>query len=190
MIDPKSAGLTLKQLADLHHMTAEELLNILNDPAPKAIGFSGRYNFADALEIEIARQMSDKAGVPLNEAFRLSMYTMAVQSFLSHRSVTSGSLVDFWFAVAASRNTWGSAPRGMWPVTGFGAREYWAEMHYTGSLVVIMEEITQSIGRDQAHYPDSDPARIVMCNISAADRRLRKRAAELVIELDCAPSIP
>lgn len=184
MTDPKGAALTLKQLAELHQMTTGDLLNIWNDPAPKAISFNSRYDLPAALEIEIARQMSDNSGIPLNEALRLSMYTMAVQSYFAQKSAGSGSSQDFWFAVTASRNTWGSAPRGMWPVTSFGPKEYWAEMHYSGSLGTIMGEISESVGRDQVQYPDSDPARIVMCNVSAADRRLRKRAAELGIELN------
>ncbi|MGL3106683.1 hypothetical protein [Bradyrhizobium sp. BR 1432] len=184
MTNARGGGLTLKQLADLHQMTAENMLTVLNDPAPKATGFKKRFDFADALEVEIARQMSDNSGVPMNEAFRLSMYTMAAQSFLAYEAAGNGSSQDFWFAVTASRNTWGSAPRGSWPLTGFGPKEYWAEMHYIGSLGTIMGEISESIGRDQVQYPDSDPARITMCNVSAADRRLRKRAAELGIELN------
>lgn len=183
MTTPKGAGLTPDQMAELHRMTVAELRDLGDDTSPTALdGFKHRFDFADALEIEIARQMSDKDGVPLREALRLSAYTMAVNYYLAHKEA-GGASEDFWLAVTASRNTWGSAPRGAWPVTGFGPGEYWSEMHYTGSLGTIVGEISESIGRDQAQYPDSDPARIFMCNVSAADRRLRKRAADLGIEL-------
>lgn len=183
MTDQKGVGLTLEQLADLHQMTTENMLSVLNHPSPKSIGLKSRFEYDDALELEIARQMSDNFGVPMNEALRLSMYTMAVQTYIARCDRGSGSQQDFWLAVVGSRNTWGSAPRGTWPETGFGPKEYWAEMHYTGSLGEVMGEISAMIGRDQVQYPDSDPARIIMCNVSAAQRRLRKRAVETSIKL-------
>jgi hypothetical protein len=185
MTDSKGVGLTLKQLADLHQAAATDLSDIFGDHSElKAIdAFKHRFDFPDALEIEIARQMSDKAGVPINEAFRLSMYTNAIPTYLACKNSDQGSRQDFWLAVVASRNTWVSEPRGSCPVTGFGLKEYWAEMHYTGSLGTIMGEISESIGRDQVLHPDADPARIFMANVSAADRRLRKRAAELGIKI-------
>ena len=184
MTSPKDTGLTLRQLAYLHQMTVPEMDRLISAPAPKAIDFfKGNFTSSDALEIEIARQMSDNDGIPLNEALRLSLYASAVKSYVTQQAAVS-SPHDFWFAVMASRNTWGTAPRGSWPITGFGSNEYWAEMHYSGSLGAIMGEISEWIGRDQANHPDSDPSRIVMCNVSAADRRLRKRAVELGIELD------
>lgn len=185
MTGATGAGLTHKQLAELHQTTTDNLLAILGNPGPTVIDpFKTRFNFSDALELEIARTLSDKDGLPLSEALRLSAYTMAVDSYLAGQQSSNGAGQDFWLAVTASRNTWGSAPRGMTPVTSFGPGEYWAEMHYIGSLGTIMGEISESIGRDQVQYPDSDPARIFMCNVSAADRRLRKRAADLGIDLN------
>lgn len=181
MTNQKGVGVTLKQLADLHQTTAVSMRAMLDDSSgPKTIApFERFFDFSDALEIEVARQMNDNSGVPLHEAFRLCVYTTAVKSYLAHKVSDQYLNQDYWLAVTAARNTWGSAPRGSWPITGFGPKEYWSEMHYTGTLGTIMGDITESIGRDQVHYPDSDPARIVMCNVSAADRRLRKRADEL-----------
>lgn len=185
MTNPKGGGLTLKQLADLHQVSAAEMRKILSEPSPMAIAaFKRDFDFSDALEIEIARQMSDNAGVPLGEALRLSAYATAVNCYFAQKKSDAGSRQDFWLAVTASRNTRGSEARGSLPVTGFGPGEYWAEMHYTGSFGAIMGEISESIGRDQILHPDSDPARIFMANVSAAERRLRKRAVDLGIDLN------
>ncbi len=183
MTNPKGGSLALQQLAELSQMTVEDVLRIVSDDSltPKPVQFARLFSFSDALEIEIARQMNDNNGVPLNEAFRLSVYTAALASYGVHN--TSGSSQDFWMAVAASRNTWGTEPRGIWPITGFGPKEYWAELHFTGALGAITSEISEWIGRDRVQHPDSDPARIIMCNVSAADRRLRKRAADLGLKI-------
>src|SRR5690349_16053009 len=77
MTTPKGTGLALKQLAELSQTTTADIQDMLSDHSePKAVGAfkHRRFDFADALEIEIARQMSDKAGLPINEAFRLSVY--------------------------------------------------------------------------------------------------------------------
>ena len=153
--------------------------SILSDySTPQTIDpFKERFRFADALEIEVARQLHDDFGVPLTEGLRLAAYTMAVRSFLDAQSADSSS--DFWLAVTSTCNTWGNEPPGSWPITGFGPKEYWAEMHYVGSLGAIMGDILLSFGQDQVSYPDFYPARIVMTNVSAAYRRLRKRAHPL-----------
>ncbi|MBN8976329.1 MAG: hypothetical protein J0I08_07615 [Rhizobiales bacterium] len=176
-------GCTVKDLAKLAQMTVEQMQVVLRDhTSPSTISpLKRRFTYAVALEIEVARQLSDNSGVPISEALRLGVYTMAVQGYVNGASAnTSG---DFWMAVVASRNTWGKEPRGSWPVTGFGPKEYWAELHFSGSLGAIAGEISEWIGRDQINHPDSDPARIVMANVSAADRRLRKRATELGIKV-------
>lgn len=176
-------GRTVKDFAKLAQMTVEQTQAVLRDhTSPSTIAaLKRRFSYADALEIEVARQLSDNSGVPINEALRLGVYAMAVQAYLDGGSAETRG--DFWMAVVASRNTWGKSPRGSWPVTGFGPKEYWAELHFTGSLGAITGEISEWIGRDQANHPDSDPARIVMANVSTADRRLRKRAAELGIAI-------
>jgi hypothetical protein len=64
-------------------------------------------------------------------------------------------------------------------VTTFGALEYWSSAHFSGGLSDINRDITDYISRDKRDHPDSDPARIILTNVSVADRRLRKRAASL-----------
>jgi hypothetical protein len=185
--DPKviaKGGLALKQFATLNQMTVEAMRSMINShemilPFDR---FKREFTYLDALEIEVARQLADKDGVPLTEAVQLTSYTSAVGHY-AQRSYNGTGAPDFWLAVTASRNTWGDHPRGSWPVTGFGPNEYWAELHFTGSFGEVTGEIAIWIGRDQVQHPDSDPARIILANVSAADRRLRKRAAELGIEL-------
>ena len=184
MTDPKGVGLTLKHMASLHQMSVAELRKLLDEPVPMAISaFKKHFSYADALEIEVARQMSDHFGIPIQEALRLSCYAAALKEYSERAQTASGRSQDFWFAVAASRNSRGSSQIGTVPVTRFGPKEYWAEEHYTGTLGAVVGAISEAIGRDQCLHPDSDPARIFMTNISAADRRLCKRAAEMGLDL-------
>lgn len=177
-------SITLKQFAALSQISVEAMRSLIksHEMLLPFDSFKREFTYRDALAIEIARQLSDKDGLPLAEAIRLVSYTMAVECygmFPEHNVIAP----DFWLAVTGSRNTWGTAPRGSWPVTGFGPKEYWAEMHFTGSLGEVTGEIAVWIGRDQIQHPDSDPARIILANISAADRRLHKRAADMGIAI-------
>lgn len=186
-------GLSLQQFADLNQMSVEDMPSLINSheilfsftlPQESRLlhSFKREFTFSDALAVEVARQLADKDGVPLTEAFRLIAYTNAIENYAA-RSYNGNGAPDFWLAVTGSRNTWGASRRGSVPVTGFGPKEYWAELHFTGSFGEVTGEIAIWIGRDQVQHPDSDPARIILANVSAADRRLRKRAAELGIEL-------
>jgi len=175
-------SLTLKQFADINQMSVENMRALIknHEMLLPFDSFKREFAYGDALAIEVARQLADKDGVPLAEAVRLTSYTSAVDHYMA-RPYNGTGATDFWLAVTGSRNTWGDLPRGSWPVTGFGPKEYWAELHFTGSLGEITGEIATWIGRDQVQHPDSDPARIIFANVSAADRRLRKRAADLGI---------
>jgi hypothetical protein len=177
-------GLALKQFAALNQLSVEDMRSLINSHEMLLPFDSFKLEFAyrDALAIEVARQLADKDGVPLAEAVRLTSYTSAIEHY-TQCSYNGTGAPDFWLAVTASRNTWGDEPRGSWPVTGFGPKEYWAELHFTGSLGEVTGEIAIWIGRDQVQHPDSDPARIILANVSAADRRLRKRAADLGIAI-------
>ncbi len=141
-----------------------------------------RFTYTQALAVEVARQWSDQNGLPLRWALHLIACTDGIQKFAELCRQTRYPS-DFWIAVLSARNTWGSAPRGTWPVAGFGKAEFWADNHFTGTLGSVAGEMSEWIGRDKFQYPDSDPARIFMCNVSAADRRLRKRAAEMNITI-------
>lgn len=175
---------TLKQFAELNQMSVEDMRTLIENhkmllPFDR---FKREFAYGDALAIEVARQLSDKDGVPIAEACRLVTYTIAVDNY-AVRSYNGTGAPDFWLAVTGSRNSWGASRRGSVPVTSFGPGEYWAELHFTGSFGEVTGEIATWIGRDQVQYPDSDPARIIFANVSAADRRLRKRAADLGIDL-------
>lgn len=189
MIDP-AKGIALDALARLHQTTAADLraLIVVPDPdldnMPNAslagdldLLFANRYDYAAALSIEIARQLHDDKGLPLSEGLRLASYTGAVRLFLdrSHDE-------DFWVAIVGSRNEWGKEPRGAWPVGTFGPAEFWSTMHFAGSFHYIASEIATWMRADAREY-GSVPARIFMANVSTADRRLRKRAADLGIKI-------
>lgn len=186
-------SLALKQFAELNQMSVEDMRSLIRNheilfvytslqEGQSPHSSNRKFSLPDALAIEVARTLSDKDGVPLVEAFRLIVYTMAVEHYIA-RSYNGTGAPDFWLAVTASRNTWGASQRGSVPVTSFGPKEYWAELHFTGSFGEVTGEIATWIGRDQVQHPDSDPARIIFANVSAADRRLRKRAADLGIDL-------
>lgn len=144
------------------------------------------YTYADALAVEIARQLHDNSGVPMLEALRIVAYTGAVPRFFEHAAKQphlAKAVTDFWAAITSARNTWGKTPRGKTPVTSFGPGEYWATMHFAGSFDHVAQQIKVSMAKEGIDYPDSDTARIFWVNASAADRRLRKRAADLQIDL-------
>jgi hypothetical protein len=153
-----------------------------NMPSPYLDGdadllWRGRYPYAAALGIEVARQLHDDSGVPLAEGLRISSYTGAVRGFFGHSGAD-----DFWIAIVAARNDWGDGPRGTWPVTGFGPQEFWSTMHFAGTFDQVIAAIKDWMTGDASEYGAS-PARIFMANVSTADRRLRKRAAALGIQI-------
>lgn len=153
-------------------------------PGDLNLHFRGKFQFIDALAIEVARQMSDDSGILLKEAVRLVSYTGAVTEFIGRENPTQSAAKadsDFWLSVLGARASWGDQPRGKWPVTGFGPGECWHRMHFTGAFDAITTCMLEWMQHDEAEWPDSDPARIFMANVSAADRRLRKRAGELGI---------
>lgn len=149
-----------------------------------------RWGHGDALTIEVARQLHDDSGVPFADAIRLCMYALRLPIYFeaaTSPAVASKTVSDFWIAVSASRNTWGSSPRGSWPVTSFGPGEYWAQNHFAGAFDDVVHEIKKWMLMDEVMHSDSDPARIFLCNVSTADRRLQKRAADLGIDLGVPP---
>jgi hypothetical protein len=190
-------GMRLDAIARLSQMSNDEFLErVVKLPLASSFLASEvnrrnrmRWDYSDALAVETARQFHDDSGLPFVEAARLISYTRAFPAYfeaVSAPNVPSKTTSDFWIAVSASRNTWGSSPRGSWPLTGFGSGEYWAQMHFNGTLDDVMHEIKKWMLMDEALHPDSDPARIFLCNVSAADRRLRRRAADLGIDVDIA----
>lgn len=158
----------------------------LKDEIPLVVSESFRifsnqdvFTYGDVLGIEVARQLHDDGGMPLADAAKL-VWSAGVA--VLWESLGKGSPKDFWIAVVRHRNTWTpSTPRGSFPVTLFGALEYWSSAHFSGMLADINRDIADYVSRVERDHPDSDPARIILTNVSAADRRLRKRAAALGI---------
>ena len=136
----------------------------------------GQYRFSDALAVEVARQLSENngicAGPRMEEAIRFASHAGAVAFYLEASAEQSSG--DFWAAVVSTRNSAANAK----------PAEYWSSLRFTGSLDQIMNEMNASLAREAADYPEAEPSRVFMVNVSAADRRLRKRAAALCINLD------
>jgi len=168
----KLSGLSVKKLHDA--ATAGEL-PIIAEPSFIVFSHQQKFSLADAVAIEVARQLSDDGGLPLATASKLvdNAGTRAYES----------SSDDFWIAIVRNRNTWPGGSRGSIKVTGFGQREFWSSSHCSGTFAEVTNTISGWIERDKVDFPDIDPARIFMANVSTADRRLRKRAADMGIEL-------
>lgn len=198
MSDPKP-GIALNALATLSQMRVDELSAIVDAKMPDFKGFtvgefvlngpdlSGAFPTSAALKIEVARQLSDNAGLSMQEALRIVAYTGGVDGYERYgcRFMLHDKAADFWAAIVGARNSWGDPePRGSIDVTGFGLAEFWSTSHYKGSFGFVTDSIKDRMSREDLTQPDTDPARVFMVNISAADRRLRKRAADLGIAID------
>lgn len=207
MNEPKG-GIALDALAKLSQMNAGDLQSVLGTKLPEYGDFSveefvldvpaydrrqKRFPLSAALAIEIARQLSDEGGIPLVAAFKLIVYTGALRHFEQRAGEKTRAEDrpdrDLWVAVLGARNTWGNSPREGWPVSGFGADECWAYGHYEGTYDAITAAIKSrmirdTVGADMDDIEPSDFARVFMVNVSAADRRLHKRAADLGIKIE------
>lgn len=157
---------------------ADELPVIVDDRSFLAFSTGQQFTHLDALMIELTRQLQDDGGISPAVASRFVWNSIGVGDWSAN-----ARRADHWIAMVRWRNTWGSAPRGSWPITLLGPKEYWSTAHFAGSFSAIQGEIAEAIETYSADHPDSDAARILMTNVSAADRRLRKRAAEMGIDL-------
>lgn len=195
MSDPKP-GVALTTLAALSQMSVVELKTIVDAKLPDFQGFTigdfvldgpylpGVFPASAPLKIEVARQLFDNSGLPLLESLRIVSYTGAVEHYDRYdcKSALHDKAADFWAAIVGARNTWvGNDPRGSIEVTSFGSSEFWSTSHYKGSFGFVTGSIKDRLARETIDSPDSDAARVFMVNVSAADRRLRKRAADLGI---------
>lgn len=192
-------GIALNTLAVLSQMSVDELKAIVDAKMPDFQGFTigdfvldgpyppGAFPVSAALKIEVARQLSDNSGLPLLESLRIVSYTGAVDHYDRYdcKSALNDKAADLWMAIVGARNTWGGDEprRGSIEVTNFGPTEFWSTAHYKGSFAFVTDSILERMTRESLDYPDADVARVFMANVSAADRRLRKRAAEFGIEI-------
>jgi hypothetical protein len=163
-------------LARLHELARADELPIIASDSFRLFSHQDQFNYSDALMIEVVRQMHDDDGISMTAASKI-VWNAGIGAPREDGS-------DHWIAVVRYRNTWGAAtPRGSVPVTEMGPGEYWSSLHFSGSLGEVTTAITAEISRSAKEHPDSDPARILLANVSTADRRLRKRAAALDIKI-------
>lgn len=165
----------------MHELAMKEEIPLLASQSFRAFLEQDGFAFSDALMIEVARQLHDDGGMPMIDASRLALNAGGVAELARSSDFSH----DFWIAVVRHRNTWNpSTPRGSFPVTLFGEQEYWSSAHFSGRLSDINRDISDYVSRVQHDHPASDASRIVITNISTADRRLRQRAASLGIDLE------
>jgi hypothetical protein len=165
-------------LCELFKLAKNDDLPIICSEAYEQFMLQDTFSYAEALLCEVTMQLSDDGGMPFADASAL----VANAGLIAFFAMPAGALPrsdDFWMGIARNRNTWGTTRRGSWPVTHFGQSEYWSSAHFAGTLEVITREIRDFFQREEIEHPDSDPARIFLTNVSAADRRLRHRAAKL-----------
>jgi hypothetical protein len=159
----------------MHELAAKNEIPLIASESFRVFSHEDAYTYRDILMIEVARQMHDDGGIPMTTASKL-VWNAGVEA-------REGD-ADYWIAVVRYRNTWGgSTDRGSLPVTEIGPGEYWSSAHFSGSFAEVSRSIADDIGNTAKDIPDCDPARIFMANVSTADRRLRKRAAELGIQI-------
>jgi len=186
-------GLDQERFASLMQMSRADIRALMRElpfvsagdsiSMSRLAGRGVRYSYLEALAIEAARQLADDGGLSMENAMRIVGSGVA-NFFNSSDQNRSKVLSDFWVGVARARNSWGKEPRGAYPATSFGPSEYWSGAHFFGSLDRVFGELRYWQQHDEDAHPDSDSAAIFLSNISAADRRLRKRAAELGIRID------
>ncbi|MGE0565818.1 MAG: hypothetical protein AB7O50_15025 [Pseudolabrys sp.] len=192
----------MTDLARLNQMSVEDLKPLLNTRLPEYGDFTvaefflnqdsrGEFPATSALAIEIARQLSDDSGLPLLAALDAVQYTGAIGHFAGHEGrrsqPTRRADTDFWVGVLGIRSDWGTSSREGWPVTGFGPGECWMKGHYDGTFDQVTAAIKSRMVRDTVDPDDvdaADHARLFMTNVSAAARRLSKRAKDLGIEIN------
>ena len=198
------AMISFDDLARLSQMSIDALKAFIERPVPghpylKSGAYyldgpssRGKFNYLAALRIEVARQLSDEGWLSFPAAMDAVVYTGALSAYSSETyAARFNPDRDYWIAVLGARANWGQQPRDDWPVTSFGPDEVWTNGHYDGSYDAVVAAVKSRIMRDTISAeadgiePD-DFARMLIANVSAADRRLRKRAVALCINLDAA----
>lgn len=125
------------------------------------------YSFADLLTIEVAKQLYEKSdqGISWKRAFNIAAFSGGIDEFLNGGNSRAE---DFWIAELYSANE-----------SGAGGK---AEAPAAGSLSSIVDEI-KSFQKNNRYFPDA-PSRILMTNVSAADRRLHARALAACLRIE------
>jgi hypothetical protein len=168
------------ELSELFRLAKDQDAPILCSDTFEQFALQDTFSYADALLCEVSMQLSDDGGMSFADASIL-IANAGLAGFFSLPTGVLSRSNDFWTGIACNRNTWGAAPRGSWKVTHFGPSEYWSSAHFAGTLEAVTREIREYIEREEIEHPDTDPTRIFLTNVSAADRRLRRRAAKFGI---------
>lgn len=164
----KLAPLLQRAPAQIHKELRKEVfsLDVLIDADINVAQRSAEFSYLQVLAMETARQFSDDGGLPLRAASQIVANAMAPFP-------DDGS--DLWIGVVSNRNTGSVGHRYIYPATSFGGDEYWSSAHVAGSFDEVGAKLKDLIATEAELYPDSDPARILLVNVSAADRRLARR---------------
>ena len=170
-------GLDQERFCDLTGLTKSELIETCTGDYPLLPGIhlpseierGKRLSFADALAVEVARSIQFELDIPLSRALRLTSYAGGIEGFLDYRpndQVVGRLLTDYWMAVVNLRSTHlENGARSDVAISG----------HYVGPLHQTMAEISNRFAKEEGDF-DADPSRMLLINISAANRRLRQRA--------------
>lgn len=161
------AGISVATLAALLEMKLEDFRNIAWSSEFGVISVRRRYSLSEALTLEIARQLSELGGLPLSTAFTMILSTLGNPK----PERLHDNEGDVWIGVMGSR------------IVSGDERGKIAEAHFAGPLAKVSAKIATWIEHDQALYPNAYPARIFLTNVSTADRLLRRRAADLGINI-------
>jgi hypothetical protein len=169
--------------SNIYNLAIAGVLQLLVSEDYTKFSLQDTFSYADALEIEVARQLSDDHGIPLRAASKLA--SNAGAAFALDISYGTKSASDFWVAIVQSRNTCPETSR-PW---AYGAKkstlpdEYWSSCYFSGTFAEASRAVADYIERQDEDVPDADASRVFMANASAADRRLRKRAAKIGVDI-------
>lgn len=136
--------------------------------------------YIDALAVELARAIDDGRDIPLDSGaslergLRMIAHCGAVEAFLAYKPNDPDQalvLTDFWVGIVAI-----SAPDKKAPA--IPTRDHRISGYYFGPKPSVDAEINLRIAFDEASRGDTEAYRVLHLNISAAARRLKRRAAE------------
>lgn len=170
-------------LATLAAVTNEHPDKIRNDRYHGLPIGRNRFFFADALSIEVAKQLRADGGVSPKSAAEILTNTGGVALYLRTGLDNRDKTKDFWLGALKSRNTYAGANRPHMIASEMNDAEISSAAHAAGPYAVVTAELHRQIVLDSELYPDADAARIVFVNVSAADRRLRTRAEALGVHI-------
>jgi hypothetical protein len=134
--------------------------------------------YADALAIFVAGQIERDCHYSFQEGLRLLSYAGGIEAFRDyHATADYRTLDDFWLGKVLVHVD--GEPLPSMPST---FADYQVPGHYVGPLHQVMAQINHRISMDEV-CKGVAPSSIILVNISTANRRLRRRADALGIDL-------